>query len=264
MPSPFPGMDPYLEGYLWPDAHHRLATEISRSLTPLLRPRYVARIEVYTVEDDSPETEVGILYPDVEVLTARARESARPAKPGTALAEPRTLRAPLTIPIIEPIEARIASVEIRDAARNELVTAIEILSPVNKKEPGVGRYREKRSRLYRSGVHILEIDLLRRGVRPLANHPSLPLADYMCSLTRSRAPAIEVWPVRLREPLPTLPVPLRAPDPDVSLDLQERLRTVYDEAAYELSIDYARDPPPPPLGEEERRWIDAEIRRGES
>ncbi len=44
MPSPFPGMDPYLEGYLWPDVHHRLATQISDQLMPMLRPRYVARV----------------------------------------------------------------------------------------------------------------------------------------------------------------------------------------------------------------------------
>jgi hypothetical protein len=42
MPSPFPGMDPYLEGYLWSDVHHRLATQISDQLMPLLRPQYVA------------------------------------------------------------------------------------------------------------------------------------------------------------------------------------------------------------------------------
>ncbi len=27
MPSPFPGMDPYLEGHLWPDVHSALGVE---------------------------------------------------------------------------------------------------------------------------------------------------------------------------------------------------------------------------------------------
>ena len=54
MPSPFLGMDPYLEGYLWPDVYHRLATEISRQLTPLLKPRYVARLEIYVFKDSAP------------------------------------------------------------------------------------------------------------------------------------------------------------------------------------------------------------------
>ena len=68
MSSPFPGTDPYLEGHLWPDVHRALAGEIRRRLVPLLRPRYVARLEVYVVEDETPEIEIGILYPDVEVL----------------------------------------------------------------------------------------------------------------------------------------------------------------------------------------------------
>ena len=63
MPSPFPGMDPYLEGYLWPDVHHRLATQISDQLMPLVWPRYVARIEIQVVSDDAPEAEIGIMYP---------------------------------------------------------------------------------------------------------------------------------------------------------------------------------------------------------
>ncbi|MBI3925389.1 MAG: DUF4058 family protein [Armatimonadetes bacterium] len=69
MPSPFPGMDPFLEGHLWPDFHHRMASEVARRLTAQLRPRYVARLELYIVEDPSPEAEIGIMYPDVELGT---------------------------------------------------------------------------------------------------------------------------------------------------------------------------------------------------
>lgn len=58
MPSPFPGMDPYLEGYLWPDVHNALASKIRQQLTPKLRPRYTARLEVYVVEDSSPNPDV--------------------------------------------------------------------------------------------------------------------------------------------------------------------------------------------------------------
>src|SRR5262245_3485224 len=163
MPSPFPGMDPFLEGHLWPDVHHGLATEIRRRLAPLLKPRYVARLEIHVVEDENPEAEIGIMYPDVEVLAARrrgtdqpVRREERPEKPGAA----PSLTPPLTIPVLKPVEVRFASVEIRDTAGNELITTIEILSPVNKREPGLGRYREKRGRLLENGVHLLEIDLL--------------------------------------------------------------------------------------------------------
>jgi hypothetical protein len=67
MPSPFPGMDSYLEGYLWPDAHNRLAVEISRRLASQTRPRDVARLEVRVVQDEMPEAEIGIMYPDPDV-----------------------------------------------------------------------------------------------------------------------------------------------------------------------------------------------------
>ena len=55
MPSPFPGMDPYLEGYLWPDVHNALANKIRQQLTPVLRPRYTARLGIYVMEDRRPE-----------------------------------------------------------------------------------------------------------------------------------------------------------------------------------------------------------------
>lgn len=32
MPSPFPGMDPYLEGRRWMGFHHQLVSEIARQL----------------------------------------------------------------------------------------------------------------------------------------------------------------------------------------------------------------------------------------
>ncbi len=63
MRSPFPGMNPYLEGYLWPDVHNPLASKIRQQLTPKLRPRYTGRLEVYLVEDSLPESEIGVVYP---------------------------------------------------------------------------------------------------------------------------------------------------------------------------------------------------------
>jgi hypothetical protein len=78
MPSPFPGMDSYLEGYLWPDVHHRLATQISDQLMPMLRPRYVVRIEIQMVQDATSEADIGIMYPDVEVVRAHQRDGELP------------------------------------------------------------------------------------------------------------------------------------------------------------------------------------------
>lgn len=248
MPSPFPGMDPYLEGALWPDVHQRLATEIGRQLTPQLRPRYVARLAIALITDTHPEAEIGIMDPDVEILESR------PTPGEAARGLPAPTAAPLTIPVVPAVEVKVVTVEVRDVASNRLVTSIEILSPVNKREPGLEQYRLKRQRLYQAGVHLLELDLLRRGARVLA-HPRLPEVAYLIALTRAHAPVAEVWPLQLRDPLPRLPVPLRAPDPDVTLDLAAAIDTIYDEAAYDLSINYDEAPPPPPLTPEEETWV---------
>lgn len=79
MPSPFSGMDPYLEGYLWPDVHSALASKIRQYLTPLLRPKYAARLEVYFAEDPFLEGEIGILYPDLEVVEPPQRQKFEPS-----------------------------------------------------------------------------------------------------------------------------------------------------------------------------------------
>ncbi len=131
MPSPFPGMDPYLEGYLGPDLHATLASRIRQQLTPKLRPHYIPRLEIFLVEDPNPAAEVGILYPDVEILQIR---SSIPVVLALSTPEQRSISttpAPLTLPRIEPVSLRMISVEIRDAAQNTLVTSIEIPSPVN-------------------------------------------------------------------------------------------------------------------------------------
>lgn len=60
MPSPFPGMDPYLEGNLWTGFHGDLATEARRQLAATLAPKYFPFSTRYVVYEKSD-------YPDVEV-----------------------------------------------------------------------------------------------------------------------------------------------------------------------------------------------------
>ncbi len=261
MPSPFPGMDPYLEGFLWPDVHQQLAAEIRRRLTPRLRPRYVARLAVTIYEDRDPGSELGIMYPDVEVLQSSGAWSLRERSPALmdwpreVEVEPSTVTPPpLVLPYFGSFQLRLVAVEVWDAAHNDLITAIEIISPANKREPGLSDYRRKRARLHEAGVHLLEIDLIRRYTRTL-DHPGLPETPYVITLTRAQTGKIEVWPVRLQYALPTVPIPLRAPDPDVPLELGAALATIYDEAAYDLSIDYGAPPPPPPLSDEDAAWL---------
>lgn len=255
MPSPFPGMDPYLEGYLWPDVHHRLATEMSRRLTAQLRPRYVARLEISVVEDQAPGLEIGVMYPDVEIVKP---DRIHEVVADYALDADEPLSAPLTLPRFHIAEVRLVTVEIRDAGQNQLITCIEILSPVNKHEPGLSQYRRKQQRLYDAGVHLIELDLLRRGLRPLV-HPRLPDVPYLVTLTRAGSERIDVWPISLQDRLPVIPVPLRSPDPDARLDLSAALTVIYDEAAYDLSVDYRQPPPPPPIEGEDAAWLQAQV-----
>ncbi len=217
----FPGMNPYLEGPLFHDLHNALASRIRALLTPLLRPRYAARLEIYTVQDTNPTENLGIVS------------------------------ATLTLPL--PIAVRIPTVEVRDTQNNTLVTCIEILSPVNKRQPGVNQYVQKRDRLIRAGIHLVEIDLLRRGLRPLSNS-QIPNSHYRMTVARANN-GVEVWAVRMQDGLPTIPIPLLPPDPDVPLDLASAIQVVYEEADYDLTIDYTRQPPPPQLSETDVDWL---------
>lgn len=255
MPSPFPGMDPFLEGYLWPDVHHELASAIKATIAPQISPKYVARINLYTVEDTHPEEDVGIMYPDVEVLKKRNRLE-EPRKTYAGKKDGDFSPPTLTISAGGPVEVRIPMVEIRDREGNRLITAVEIVSPVNKRSPGLVPYRKKRRRLYEAGVHLLEIDLLRRGERPFV-HPFLPKSHYLVTLVRAGSGRSDIWALNVRDRLPVLPVPLLPPDPDARLDLQEALDAVYDRSLYRLSVNYEETPPPPAFSEEEREWMRA-------
>jgi Protein of unknown function (DUF4058) len=77
----------------------------------------------------------------------------------------------------------------------------------------------------------------------------------MITLTRAGSGVIDVWPVTLQDTLPTIPVPLREPDLDAVLDLQAAMNAIYEEAGYDLSIDYTRTPPPPAFSKADIEWM---------
>lgn len=248
MPN-FPGMNPYLEGYLFQDLHSALAGRIRALLTPLLRPRYAARLEVSTVQDTSLSEELGIVYPDVEVV----KTSGFSQSPATQTA----VFTPATVTLPPPVTLRIPTVEIREVAGNRLVTCIEILSYANKRQLGFEQYQQKRDRLMRVGVHLVEIDLIRRGLRALSDS-LIPKSHYCISVTRA-GERVDVWAIQMQEALPTIPIPLLMPDADVPLDLSRAIHQVYEEADYDLTIDYTRQPPPPALSEAEQQWLKSVI-----
>jgi hypothetical protein len=166
-----------------------------------------------------------------------------------AIAEPtRAVIVPAITPERDPF------IEIRDINDRKLITAIELLSPSNK-EHGATRaqYLAKRTTYFKSGVHFVEIDLLRGGPRmPLAPRPR---ADYCLMVSRAQQrPEVDVWSVNLRQPLPNLPIPLQHNEPEAHLDLQAVLNRVYDAAGYELYIYHSQ--PQPPLSVEDQRWAE--------
>ena len=249
MPSPFPGMDPYLEGSLWMTVHTQLSAEIARQLAPKLRPRYLAlTTERFVYEEpDSVAVSAASLYPDAGVTGVDP----------TAKAEGKTgiSTAPLRLETVMPTAVPHVTVEIKDTANRQLVTAIEVLSPSSKQAGGRDEYLRKRRRILISTAHLMEIDLLRKGQRVPMKAP-LPPAPYFVVLSRAESrPLSDVWPVSLTEPLPVVPVPLLPEDADVELDLQAALQNVYDLVGYDLAVDYTQPPEIPFESEEDAAWI---------
>lgn len=250
MPSPFPGMDPFIESQEWSDFHVRFISASSDALMPLIAPRYVARVERRVYLEHFAESEKTFIRPDVAVLD----RDVQPAGPGTSSAVATLDPVVVALPI--PEEQKEAYLYIRERETMEVVTIIEVLSPGNKRLGGDGRreYLEKREEVLRSATHLVELDLLRGGERLPAKRP-LPPADYYALVCRSnRRPNAEVYRWTLRQALPTIPIPLARGDEDVLLDLQGGLNTTYERAGYQYSIDYsaALDPP---LDEADARWL---------
>lgn len=258
MELPFPGMDPYLEQReFWLSFHHHLAEELMTMLNARLDPRYFADVEIRHMVDDLGILATSTIYPDVAVLELDPQPTA-PTPPALVSSAPVQR---IALPEQRP---RARSVQVRTASDKTLVTAIEILSPDNKRGRGLEDYRQKRDRLLRSGCHLVELDLVRRGQRPGWELEDPPLnSAYVCLINRARSDALrisEIWPVSLREALPTLPIPLLPPDPDIALDLNIALGQIYARARYERRIDYRAAPPPPELSPEDAAWIDAHLR----
>jgi uncharacterized protein DUF4058 len=246
-------MDPFLEGHLWPDVHQGLAYLIKTQLVPQAGTKYGVVTSTYTVEDTSAGEDVGIMYPDVEILKKKVPPAGMVSEPAGHYA--KLTPSTMTIATVKTVEVRIPVVEIRDRKNNQLITAIEILSPVNKRNPGIKPYRGKRELLHEDGVHLLEIDLLRRGERPF-NYPTLPRdAHYFVMLIRAEHYKTEVWGMTVKDPLPVVPVPLKAPDKDIRLDLGKALVRLFGESSYEKLISYGEEPPPPAFNEEEAQWM---------
>jgi hypothetical protein len=255
MPSPFPGMDPYIEApKLWSDFHANLATEIQTRLNQMILPKYVARLTPLVTYEVVEIGQVRGIRPDVGVWRL-------PGSSGSFAATAVLTPAPVESEVPLEVPLTLNRVEIRTTEEELLVTVVEILSPVNKR-PGHDTfldYRRKRRDLLRSAVHLVEIDLLRAGERPPLEKP-VPRAPYYCLISRAeRRPKVEVWPIQLADSLPELEIPLLEPEV-APLDLGAAVASVYERCGYAVQIDY-RQPPPPPLSPEEAAWIEEHLGR---
>src|SRR5688572_25122990 len=131
MPSPFPGMDPYLEApEHWRSFHHLLADEIMAQLNCTLSERYYADVEVRTMLEEVSISTMHIVFPDTGVLEAEPYTAGATAATAIPAAPIQRLAMPLQ-------QSRLRSVRVYTTDCQNLVTSIEILSPVNKRGEGL-------------------------------------------------------------------------------------------------------------------------------
>jgi hypothetical protein len=264
MPSPFPGMDPYLEQpEFFPGLHDRIIGQLSDALQERLPRHYYAEIRSRVWVEFSGRG----MTPDVNVL--RSDEAAAPRPGSGAAAGGVAVAAPVVVAVPHD-ECREPFLELCTwQGGRHVVTAIEVLSLSNKKPGDHGRdlYLQKQRAVLRSQVHLVEIDLLRGGEhttavpldRALAR--TGPFAYHVCVHRFDDLQNFYVYPVPLEQRLPAIPVPLLPGDGEVGIDLQAILDRCYDVGPYGRLPLYRETNPTPPLSPEQAGWATALLRQ---
>lgn len=246
MPTPFPGMDPYLEHpTLWPDVHNSLITAIRDVLTPKVAPRYYVGLErrTYLLK---PDDVVFIGRPDVAVVSPQPTTQAATLP----LAETEVLE--VEVPMNDEVSENF--LEVREVGTGKLVTILELLSPANKlHDEGREQYLRKRSQVLLALTNLVEIDLLRAG-EPMPVIGNVVKSDYRILVSRGwQRPRAQLYPFNLQQSIPVFPLPLLPQDDAPDVDLGTILHALYDRARFDLRLDYSQ-PPVPPLSEENAAW----------
>lgn len=262
MPSPFPGMDPYLERQpMWEIFHGWFIRELARISLPKASSMGCwidVERDVYG-EDPSGEM-VSIGEPD-DVFTVADGQQQWGGN-GSALA---TLAVPRSVReiVIDPEEARRHRQEylvVRDNKKwPRALAVVESLSPANKTGNYARTYNAKRAKLLASRTHFMEIDFLRGGENPLRDHfPDLDPTPYFIFVARKNmiGRKEESYPLRLQEALQTVGLPLWGDRPDLPLDLATAFRSAYDLTTGGRPINYAAESvPEPALSPEDATWV---------
>ena len=250
MPSPFPGMDPYLEDpAIWSGFHAMFLGEIAEQIHRPLRPKYAVRIEERVYLTDETDPAHNLIVPDLRVVE-RDPYASTPHAPTAAIAEP--------IREVEerPVEVKHKYIQVLDLADRSVVTVMELLSPTNKVPNSRGRreFLAKKREVLESQANWMEIDLLRAGERSPARAGRD--AEYVVYVSRAVDRARRerlTWPISLRQRLPVVGVPLKGDEQDVPLNLQAVLDAVVERGSYDLDTDYGREPATP-LGPKQAEW----------
>ncbi len=253
MPSPFPGMDPWLEDRsVFPDLHDSLIFLIKKALNDRLPPGYFATAKTIVWIDEEQRRE-----PDVSVTTRGSQKVGGSSTPAATLHP--TLYPLGAAPV--PVPREEGYVEIYSLAGRRLVTAIEVLSLSNKAAKSEGRkaYRRKQREFASGRVNVVEIDLLRGGTHTTA----VPLERlewhapgccyHVCSSGRAVLDHYIVAAVRLADRLPRVPIPLDPGVPPLFVELQPLLDRAYDTGRYARHLDYDY-PLRPALSPAEQAW----------
>lgn len=257
MPSPFPGMNPYLEQPdVWVTFHAQSIAVMAERLSSQVRPDYLVHIEAHLWIREMPEDKFDDSLRGRRLIgrgdLALSQDEAGPHSGGAGLDAGDVLLAPPARVALRHVDIeRQRFIEIRDRRNRALVAVVELLSPSNKK-PGPDRdqYVSKRSEILAGPAHFVEIDLLRCGPpMPDEDRPDTPYG-VLVSRAEER-PRAGFWPIGLRDPLPVVPVPLRE-TAEARLDLLEILHHVYDHGTYAQEI-YGQEPDPP-LEPDDREW----------
>lgn len=250
MRCPFPGMDPYIESPVqWPDFHGRFINTLCEAIADTLPEPYFARIaeDVLLLEPEPPASKV---VPDVLV------GADRPGMYKGAMGSVAATLEPTTLDNVVALDKHtVYSIEIVRLPNAEVVTVVEVLSPTNKLGGGRTFYADKRARILLSEANLVEFDLLRAGRRiPMAK--PYPPGHYHALVSRSeRQPKCDVYSWTVRDPLPKVPIPLRAPVPDASADLAAAFAAAWQRGRYDRFIRYADPPPPPDFTPADADWV---------
>ena len=259
MQCPFPGMDPYIEmSGLWDDFHADMISEIKRAIAPQLPPHYAVRTgERYYVDVCSP----GDMGAVDDSLVQSDASVVRVANEWQSAGGAAVLEAPVETEVAIELEFREKFLDIREMRSGHIVTTIEVLSPGNKRG-GEGRqqYLLKRNACLLGERNFVEIDLLRGGTRmPPAN--DYPAGEYFVTLFRMTRPGkCGLWPIGLRDRLPTVPIPLLPGEGDLRLDLAPLVNAIYVGSNYGLSINYSLPLSPRLKNRDDAEWMEELLR----